>query len=175
MIKNVNIERILRDREKRVIYQKMLIENHQKTLISFKLNIPGPQKDGKLYRKIFDNGLMLLMSSLKKYTIPIIFERTIYKFTGSEAFLILDEEARKIKILCTEIEEDDILGRIYDFDVIDSCGNSIGREEIGKAQRKCFLCNQYVWVCARSRAHSVEEMLQYIYDTAQMYFENKEN
>lgn len=173
MTTNKNIEAILLERERRAIYQKKLIGFYQKTLIALKLNIPGPEKYGHLYRRIFCNGLGLLKDSLKKNNINIVFEKQLSKFTGSEAFLIVDEEAKKIKKLCTEIEEEDGLGRIYDFDVIDSSGNSIGREVIGKPQRKCYLCDEYVWVCSRSRAHSIEEMLQYIHYTAQAYFNIK--
>ncbi|MCT4564741.1 MAG: citrate lyase holo-[acyl-carrier protein] synthase [Maledivibacter sp.] len=175
MTTNENIESILLERENRVIYQNMLIKSYKNTLIAFKLNIPGPKKDGQLYRKIFSNGLKLLKASLKQHNINPIFEKVFFKATGPMAFLVVDKKAEEIKILCTEIEEEDNLGRIYDFDVIDSSGNSIGRGTIGKAQRKCFLCDKYVWVCSRSRAHSVEEMLLYIHDTAETYFKNKEN
>ncbi|SHK05668.1 citrate lyase holo-[acyl-carrier protein] synthase [Paramaledivibacter caminithermalis] len=170
---NENINIILLNRERRTIYQKKLVKEYKKTLITFKLNIPGPQKDSQLFRRIFNNGLTQLKNVLKKDSINIVFERAIFRDTGPEAFIIVDAQAEKIKILCIEIEEKDGLGRIYDFDVFDSSGKNIGREIVGKNQRKCFLCDEYVWVCSRNRTHSVEEMLQYIHNTAQIYFKNK--
>lgn len=170
MAVNRNMEAILEAREKRVFYQKKLIQEYKKTLMAFKLNIPGPEKDGFLYRRIFNNGYSLLKDSLDNNNISIIFERVFFKDTGPEAFLIVDKDARDIKILCTEIEDKDDLGRIYDFDVIDHSGKAVGRKEIGRDQRKCFLCDKYVWVCSRSRAHSLEEMINFIKETSKTYF-----
>lgn len=170
MFANKNIEIILRDRERRVIYQKKLIKEYKNTLITFKLNIPGPKKDSLLYRKIFNNGLKLLKATMKEYRIPIIFQSLSFKNTGPEAFLVVKAKAHNMKKLCVNIEEKDGLGRIYDFDVFDSSGNSIGRKLIGIPERKCFLCDKCVWLCARSRAHSLEEMLEYIEVTAKAYF-----
>jgi len=173
MTTNRNIEAILKAREERMFYQKRLIEDYKKTLIAFKLNIPGPEKDGPLYRKIFNNGYSILKNSLEINNISIVFERIFLKSTGSEAFLIVDKEAKAVKVVCTEIEDKDKLGRIYDFDVIDYAGKTIGRREIGRDQRKCFLCDEYVWACSRSRAHSLEEMIDFIKKTAGTYFINK--
>lgn len=170
---NKNLEAILQAREDRMIYQKKLIQEYQNTLIAFKLNIPGPEKDGPLYRKIFTNGLGLLKDVLKKQNVTIIFEKSNLKDTGLEAFLIVDKDAKNIKDICLGIEEKDSLGRIYDFDVIDAFGKSIGREELGRDRRKCFLCDEYVWVCARARTHSLEEMLCFIEETAKAYFIDK--
>ncbi|WP_432666227.1 citrate lyase holo-[acyl-carrier protein] synthase [Wukongibacter baidiensis] len=171
MTVNANLKNILEAREKRVAYQKRLIQKYSKSLIAFKLNIPGPKKDGPLYRKIFINGLALLKDTLKENHIDIVFEDSILEPTGSEAFIVVDsDDAKYIKTLSIEIEEKDSMGRIYDFDVIDSSGKSISREIIGRGQRKCFLCDEYVWVCARTRAHSLEEMLQFIEETAKAYF-----
>ncbi|QZY53617.1 citrate lyase holo-[acyl-carrier protein] synthase [Crassaminicella profunda] len=170
MNENKNIETILRAREKRYFYQKQLVKEYKKTLVALKLNIPGPKKDGELYREIFNNGLKLLKVSLNKAKIKMIFKEIWNKSTGSEAFIIVDTDAIKTKKICTEIEETDGLGRIYDFDVMDALGNSISRESIGKEQRKCFLCDKYVWVCSRTRAHSIDEMLTFIEKTAKAYF-----
>ncbi|TCO79328.1 citrate lyase holo-[acyl-carrier protein] synthase [Marinisporobacter balticus] len=173
MNENKNIEEILKARERRFYYQKKLIKKYEKTLVALKLNIPGSEKDGKLYRKIFNNGLNVLKAFLDQQKIKIIFEEICNKSTGSEAFIIVDTEAVKMKEICIEIEETDVLGRIYDFDVIDSLGNAVSREKIGKDQRKCFLCNEYVWVCSRTRAHSVDEMLTFIEKIAKTYFIKK--
>lgn len=173
MIVNKNIEVILRAREERAKYQKKLIQKYHKTLIAFKLNIPGPMKDTLLYRRIFTNGLDLLKFSLKEHKITIVFEKWSFKNTGPEAFLVVDCEAQNIKILCTKLEESDGLGRIYDFDVIDSYGKSIGRGAMGISERSCFLCDEYVWICARNRTHSIKEMLEFIEKTAKTYFINK--
>lgn len=167
---NKNLKVILESRERRVAYQQKLIRDYKKTLISFKLNIPGPKKDSDLYRKIFNNGQYLLEKSLMDNNTPIVFKRSNFDITGPEAFIVVDGNSRYIKSICTEIEDKDMLGRIYDFDVIDSLGETIGRGTVGREQRKCFLCDEYVWVCSRSRAHSLEEMLQFIEKAAKTYF-----
>ena len=168
-----SLKAILEARERRVIYQQRLIKKYQKPLITFKLNIPGPEKDGLLYRRIFINGLKLLKSSLEKNNVKLVFEDLILKSTGSEAFLVVDDEAKYIKTLCIEIEENDGMGRIYDFDVIDVLGSPLMRETVGGEGRKCFLCDEYVWICSRARRHSLEEMLRFIEETAKAYFKNK--
>tara|TARA_B100000965_G_C19419575_1_gene681494 strand:- start:293 stop:820 length:528 start_codon:yes stop_codon:yes gene_type:complete len=168
---NKNLGAILESRERRAAYQQKLIKDYKKTLISFKLNIPGPKKDSELYRKIFKNGQYLLEKSLMENNIAIRFKRSNFDITGPEAFIVADGDSKYIKSVCTEIEEQDMLGRIYDFDVIDSSGEIISRGTVGREQRKCFLCDEYVWVCSRSRAHSLEEMLQFIEKSAKAYFE----
>ncbi len=171
---NKNLKDILEAREKRAAYQQRLIQRYQKTVIAFKLNIPGPQKDGPLFRRIFSNGLTLLKDTLEKNNINIIFEELVLESTGPEAFLVVDSnEAKYLKTLCVEIEEKNSMGRIYDFDVIDTLGEPVMREKIGRGQRKCFLCDEYVWVCARTRAHGLDEMLRFIEETAKAYFKNK--
>lgn len=173
MTDTMNLKAILEARERRVIYQQRLVEKYQNPLISFKLNIPGPKKDSLLYRRIFNNGLNLIKSLLKRNSVNIVFEDIIFKPTGPEGFLVVDGEAKYIKALCIEIEEKDGMGRIYDFDVIDALGKPLVGETMGRKGRKCFLCDEYVWICARTRRHSLEEMLSFIEETAKAYFKNK--
>ncbi len=167
---NKNLEAILKAREARAFYQQELVNEYKKTLIAFKLNIPGPEKDNELYRKIFNNGMNLLEVSLKEKDIPIVFKDLKLNIAGAEAFIVVDDDPVYIKKICTDIEDGDMLGRIYDFDVIGPLGDKVGGSEIGRNQRRCFLCDEYVWVCSRARAHSLDEMLQFIENSAKAYF-----
>ena len=68
----------------------------------------------------------------------------------------------ELKKAMIELEDGTKLGRLFDIDVINSKGNKISRLELGMAPRKCIVCDEIAHVCSRSRAHSVEEMLEYI-------------
>jgi holo-ACP synthase len=151
--------------------QASLLAKYEKTLVSFKLNIPGAVKYNELIKQIFDEGIQALQCNLIRNGMTLLVETVDYKQSGPEFFGVVAVESKIIKQVTWAIEESHPLGRLYDFDIIDKNGKQCGRQDIQKANRKCFLCDQPAFACARSRAHSVADMLSKIQAMYNEYFQ----
>ncbi|PAB57960.1 citrate lyase holo-[acyl-carrier protein] synthase [Anaeromicrobium sediminis] len=168
-MENRNLKSILEAKEKRFLYQRGLLDKYKSTIISFKLNIPGPDKRIDVSKVIFTIGIDHLKEILKREDIFIKSYVELDLSTGYEALLVVDRYPTFIKCLCMEVEEETPLGRIYDFDVIDKNGESVSRKSLGKGERKCFMCENLVWECSRNRTHSVPAMINHIRDLYNNY------
>lgn len=165
-----SLEEVLASRELRQRRQQELLSLYDNTLVSFKLNIPGPVKYNPLIKKIFEEGLKELHLKLNSLSINILIEKVFYEATGPEYLAMVDKEALEIKKITTDIEDTHPLGRVYDFDVWKGSEKQLSRRDMGLGPRRCFLCQEPAFVCARSRKHSLEEMLSHIETMAQDYF-----
>jgi holo-ACP synthase/triphosphoribosyl-dephospho-CoA synthase len=76
------------------------------------------------------------------------------EFTGNEALWAVDAQASDLKEWMRVIEEEHPLGRLFDIDVLDERGAKLSRE----GHRQCLICGGDVHACARSRAHSADEL-----------------
>ena len=74
--------------------------------------------------------------------------------TGDEILLSVKADARVLKDMTTEIEEETRFGRLFDIDVLDVTGEKLSRPVF----RKCLICGAQAQECARSRKHSVQEL-----------------
>jgi len=164
------LQDILVSREERVEYQQYLLNKFESTVVSYKLNIPGVIKYNSLIKQIFDEGLKLFKAKLKHNLIEIQQEHIMYKNSGPEYFAVFDISSNVIKKLTTEIEETHPLGRICDYDVLNSKGVHIDRQELGIKTRKCLLCDRDAFECGRSRNHEVSELIDKIENMALNYF-----
>ncbi|MEN6413996.1 MAG: citrate lyase holo-[acyl-carrier protein] synthase [Veillonellales bacterium] len=164
------LDDILKARDERAALQKRLLQQYKTTLISFKLNIPGEIKFNYLIKRIFDEGLQALRSELGKRKQVLLFEEVQYKDSGPEFFGTLAATAAATKQITLDIEENHPLGRLYDFDIIDKTGKQCSRQAMQRNERRCFLCDQPAFACARSRAHSIEAMKNKIQAMCDEYF-----
>ncbi len=156
--KQADLPDMLAAREARARRQQRLLARHHKPLISFTLNIPGPQKNSPLIARGFDLALERLESRLKRHGVPVIARELTRAFTGNEALFALDAEALDLKRLTCRLEEADGLGRLMDIDVLDQEGAKIPRESAGCRPRPCLLCDKPAMLCAPGRAHPAEEL-----------------
>lgn len=170
-----SLQDILEARERRVQYQEYLLNKYENTVVSYKLNIPGPIKYNSLIKQIFDEGLKLFRQSLGEHVFEKFEEKTIYENTGPEYFGVFNIEAEKVKRLTTLIEETHPLGRLFDFDVITQSGLQLSREELEIEPRKCLLCRKNAFECGRSRSHEVDALIAKIETMALDYFNAHEN
>ncbi len=154
-------------RERRVSIIRMLIDKKKLPVVSFKLNIPGENKKIKFSDEIFNEGIKSIKEVCKN---KIIWSKILNEITGNEFFASVDMDFFKLKVLLTDIEDSHFLGRIFDIDVTSTEGNSIKRKDIGKPERLCFLCDKPAFECARSRNHSVEEILNWIENISVKFF-----
>lgn len=153
----VELGDVIREKEKRVLKIRHLTDTFRGTVVCFKLNIPGPIKDKPQYRALFNKAFTILKKNLN----TIIFSEVKHQNTGSIGFLVVNMDPIVVKSITVDMEENNPAGRLYDIDVYRS-GKSISRKEIGKGERKCLICGENVWICSRSRRHSVDSLLRNI-------------
>lgn len=157
-----DIAQVLQDRDNRVNEQRILFRklDENQSLISAKLNIPGPIKNNLYLIQVFQSGLEQFTQGLE-----VDYQLIWNIATGPEAFLILNESNIAVKKHSMEFEDNNKLGRLFDIDVLTNSDGSLhplSRKDFHQAERKCLLCNQPAKICARSRTHSVGEMQNYI-------------
>lgn len=149
---------ILQAKEERVNIQHRLLERFAgSSLISLTFNIPGATKLSAESLTIFD----MAEESIVKYCNPRYTQVQI-GVAGIEAFYVCQKEAKSLKELTCKIEMEHPLGRFMDIDVIDATKEIISRGAVGHAKRKCYLCDNEAFMCARTQAHSIEALLEHI-------------
>lgn len=154
---NITLEDMLDQREKRA-FQISEVKNRypQQSIISFKLNIPGENKNNEKLLFAFNEGLNLL-------DYEIIYDERSNK-TGPECILISNDSKEDVKAKMIAIEDTHPLGRLYDLDVLD-----IDRSELNISPRKCLICDDEAHVCSRSRKHGLSDVLEKIYKMIDEY------
>ncbi len=178
---------LLDARENRVYHQNELLNKYPgAVLISMTLNIPGPVKDSPRYRKALETGLHRLKTILadrcgSECSFTILHEEFRPLATGPEAYLVAQGDAASsaavsanlaqetlaldIKKAAVSVEEGSALGRLFDMDVLipgETFAQSISRSQLGAAPRRCLLCEEDAKACARSRAHTMDQLLEKI-------------
>jgi len=166
----IDLPRMLDAREQRQRTQLRLLTAYRCPLISFTLNIVGPVKVFPLAVRTFEEGLRLIHTQCFAWRLPIKKEQLIKEATGYEAFLAVDGDSLKIKEILCHLEERTTLGRLFDLDVICLNGAKVSRQAFSMPARKCLICSQDAFICSRSRAHSVEELLVRECEIMEEYF-----
>jgi len=156
---NVILREILEARERRARTQIELMNTFRMPLVSFTLNIPGKDKNSYIYIKVHEMGIYLLEEELGKLNINIVSKMVRNTTAGAEAFLSINMDPMHLKKITVSIEEKNELGRLFDFDVLNTKGENISRIQIGLQERKCLLCNENAKGCGRSRKHSIDDLL----------------
>lgn len=171
IIMEPTLTEILDAREKRVFRQKELLSQFQKPLLSFTMNIPGPVKLDQDVAIGFFVGCKLLQDSLAD---TLLHFEAHYRPTGCECFCVADTDAKSLKAAAMDLEDIAPIGRLFDMDVLDTDGQKIGREALGAKPRTCLLCDNDAFLCASTRAHSLEALTDrtgfLLYMTARQYF-----
>lgn len=159
-----NIAAVLAGKDARVAMQQIIFKQYpQMTLVNVNLNIPGPIKNNRYLEKIFAKGTKALSKDFTKNDLSYKLLVQWHRDTGAENFYILPAQAKKVKLVCIDFEDNSPLGRLFDADVlIKGARMALTRKKLGQPVRKCFLCNRPAKECARSRRHSVKEMQAYI-------------
>lgn len=155
---HVNLTEMLDARERRVFRQQELLAKYPMPMICFTMNIAGPVKNNSLIRKGFELGMKYLEDQLDALKIrPSYFEK-INEPTGNEAYYLIDRDPLFIKEITCRIEDDSVPGRLFDMDVLDSAGKKVERSDLGLPPRPCLICGGPARDCARSRAHTIEQL-----------------
>lgn len=149
---------ILRNRELRVKRQLSFL-TLKKPLVSISVNIPGSKKLSKDSIFIYKIMTSKLKKTLQKNYKNLHFQQ---KNTGIEGIINSSLQAKVLKQITCKLEEEEILGRFIDFDVINLDAQIISRKHLNLKERKCFLCENKAVICARSKAHDINELLNFI-------------
>ena len=153
---NELLNEILEARELRVKRQRELLAEYQKPLVCFTMNIPGPKKYDRDVAIGFFIGNRMLTDALRDR--PVLHTEQHTGITGCEALYVVDMPARELKELTVSIEDSSSVCRLFDMDVLDTDGKKLERQTLGYPRRTCLLCDQDAVICARSRAHSLEQL-----------------
>ena len=156
----VSLMEILDARERRVKRQEALLAQYGKPLLCFTMNIAGPVKNSPLIRRGFALGKTLLERQLPVQQGKILHVEQVCGHTGNEAMYVLDCDVLHAKRAAALVEDHTPAGRLFDMDVIRPDGSKVSREELGLGERTCLLCGKPARICARSRAHSVQQLQQ---------------
>lgn len=149
-ILKVSLNDMLRCREQRARTQQELIARYGLPVACFTMNIPGEVKYTPLIEFAFREGVRRFEEELPKAKARVF----TTSFTGCEAFFVFDEKAETIKKAAVAVEEGSAVARLYDIDAIGITGEKLSRG----AERTCIVCGGPVTVCARSRAHGLDEL-----------------
>lgn len=167
-----SLEKVLRGRELRWnLQEKLLLRFPEESLLSFKLNIPGPVKRNPVILRIFQIGMEDIESLLDQKNLSPLFEKRVDADTGPEWFLVVSQDARALKRAMVDLEESMPLGRLYDIDVLHREMNqirSIERTEVGYPPRTCLVCGNEAKICAGARTHSLKELHEQIRECMKM-------
>ena len=158
----VTLEEVLANRDRRVVLQQAALATFQKPIISISLVIPGPVKDSPEARQLMEAALHALEMLLDRQQWPVLSRELRLEPTGPEALLVIHAKAMELKLALTQLEEEHPLGRLWDLDVICPAQGSISRQFLGFEPRRCLLCGEVAHACARSRAHSLEDLQEAI-------------
>ena len=148
--------KILDAREKRAEKQKQLLARYGQPLLCFTMNIPGPVKLDRDIRLGFYVGCRLLDDALRG--VKLLYREEEVSVTGCTAWYVVQLPARQLKALAMDLEDTDLIGRLFDMDVLDTHGSKLSREDMGSPRRKCLLCDNDAAVCASRRAHGLEQL-----------------
>lgn len=155
---DTTLQEILAARERRVQTQNALLAQYQKPIICFTMNTPGPEKYNAKIAVGFWLGDRLLQQALQGT--QILYRQVRYENTGCEGFYVVDQPAQALKQLTVSLEDATPLGRLFDMDVLDADGMHLHREALGLDSRKCLICQENAAICARSRAHGLDMLLE---------------
>ena len=154
----VSAEDILDARELRAQrLEDLTSEYPQRTLLSFKLNIPGSIKAHPILDLVFDQALTKITEQLTEFKIHDLSKKN----TGPELILSTSLPAKKTKGLMIAIEESEPIGRLYDIDVVYR-GLALSRSQFSIPDRPCLVCNRSARICSRSKAHSLTDVLNVV-------------
>ena len=138
--------------------QRALLRHHQKPLLSFTMNIPGPEKRNDLIEAGFRLGQRLALAQLRAEGFSVLEQEITMDHTGCEGLYVVDAPAPVLKELMLRLEDSRPVARLFDLDVLTPTGEKLSRESLGFTPRPCLICGGPAMVCARSRAHGLEAL-----------------
>lgn len=171
MSEYITLEQMLEFREKKAQMQDTLRLRYSGTItVALGMNIPGPKKTDEAIVRAFREGCRELETVLERAGLNMEEKIRLEEAAGNVAFFCVAKPAgeegfaSQVKRLTVEVEELHPLGRLFDIDVYAADGTAVSRQQLGAPGRRCLICQEDAKVCGRSRAHSVQELQQQVYE-----------
>ncbi|HUT82986.1 MAG TPA: citrate lyase holo-[acyl-carrier protein] synthase [Candidatus Bathyarchaeia archaeon] len=161
--------KILDAKESRWNFQKELLTIYHQPIISFKFNIPSWPKISDEIQQAFYFSLTDFQTFLRKLNINFKLLDQKTTVLGPEAFFISSLNADELKQMAISFEEEHIIGRLIDIDILDISGSVIDRT----IKRRCFLCNKIAIDCMREQHHSQTELRDFFDHLVKNYLKEK--
>lgn len=122
------------------------------------MNIPGPVKDSPLIRRSAYEGRDDLLKRLKNAQLPVANTVEYCAPAGYEGYFFVQASALEAKALCTGIEDENALGRLFDLDVLGLDGIKLDRAAVNGGPRNRLVCGAPGRNCASRQLHTVEDL-----------------
>lgn len=167
----MHLANILAQREERWLARRRMAERHSGgalaqgrvvSVLTLTLNIPGADKNLPGAAAALTLLQKRLRDALAASAACIVEEQQGQGADGPHWLAAVDMDALRLKALCVTLEEEHVLGRLADMDVMDAEGQPVNRAHIGCAPRRCFVCAAPAALCRREQRHSREELLRYV-------------
>jgi holo-ACP synthase len=158
----VSLDEMLIARDERAARQLAARTQFGAPLVSITLVTPGPVKDGWLPRHVMKVALEEMDLLIDARNWPLLSREVFWRITGPEAIYVVDVEAQILKSAAIGLEERHPIGRLWDLDVITATGMGLSRTQRSRPARPCLACDRPAHECARSRRHSLPELMKHI-------------
>lgn len=165
----VSLEEILLARDKRAARQHHILACYRLPLISLTLVAPGAVKNSPVWQRVADYARQTIMAHCQRQGWACVWDNAVDSPSGPEWMAAVRAPGRKLKQTLLLLEDQHPLGRLWDIDVIDSDGRAISRRALGTAPRQCLICSEEAHVCARTRRHTPDLLLEEIAKRIERY------
>jgi holo-ACP synthase CitX len=173
LFRKISLAEMLAAREQRAAKRLAYASLYETAVVSFTMNIPGPQKASRMIHRAFDQGFQTFLHTLELGHIEFLEGEFQHLSTGPEGYIAVETEARIVKTVAVNFEQSHPIGRLFDIDVLSQNLNLLSRRELGMPERKCLLCSGNARECARSSRHGLQELTETIETMLQMHFSNE--
>lgn len=155
----ITLEQLLAAKEARADYLKTLRRRFPGACVAVLTVVsPGAVKRSPETIRLFDAAVSAVARVIaRNELVPLLFEAH-GKETGDEAYLVVKTEPGFLKMELCKLEESAPYGRLWDMDVIRPDGVRMDREDVGFAQRRCFVCGKPGGACYSRRLHTEREV-----------------
>jgi len=161
--KPTTLEHILANKERRARKQQELLAHAPSHfLVSLSINTPSSIKLSHESLVIYEIAHEAILHLLHEngFTCKAFFPHSAP--TGAETLFTCKGDAKAFKVLTCKLENEHPLGRMMDIDVFDEAGILLSRSQFGMGKRRCLLCDDEAFACARAQKHSYEALNAHI-------------
>ncbi|SNY93199.1 holo-ACP synthase [Cohaesibacter sp. ES.047] len=154
----VTVPEILSAKDQRVQRRVAAQQRHHLPSLTMTIVMPGAIKTCALSLLLADQARTAIDRSFKQQGWSYETVWTGEVASGPECLYLVDATPETLKRAMVAIEVSHPLGRLWDLDVHSAQGEGLSRKQVGFPPRKCLLCDEEAHACARSRAHTIEEL-----------------
>ena len=172
---------LLAERERRWNTRLSLAGLYNCPVLSLTLNIPGPDKNLPGADAALGQLRAALCAAVAAAGGRLVDECRFAGPDGPAWIAAVRMDVMDLKQLAVAVEENHVLGRLADADVMDAQGQPVNREHLAenpdavdgglaqwRAPRQCFLCSRPASLCRREGRHSLEELLAVVHSTLRL-------